>query len=226
MMVDFVGLPGCGKSFMTEKLQQRLSEKGFVVHNLSRNRKTSIACKILFKLAALFLYVSPYYYRKKKMILEKIGDAETIPYESNFFIKEKKKIVKDLILNSFVHNAFDSPKKIFLNDEGIVHKVLYMTIFFKIPLNSMMEIFEILRTKPLTFFIKCSVEQSFASIKERNRKDCPMDFLNNDELLFFLNSFLKKINLMQKMICLPEIDRDNDLEQKLAMVCEVVTGNK
>ncbi|SHK64763.1 hypothetical protein [Fibrobacter sp. UWEL] len=214
MMIDLIGLPGCGKSFFSTRLRHELIQDGFHVQDISRNRSTPFRYKLFFKLMALAVRFFPSCYQKRKIVLKQL-DVQS--KRSSFLDRRINDIVDDILLHIYTHKVLKSKRKIYINDEGILHKVLYLSVFFDVSVERALEIFQPFDTQSLTIFIRNLPEQSFLFIKERNRKDCSMDFLSDDIMKCYLDKFYQKMNVAQRKINLFEIDRNDSLENRVLM---------
>lgn len=188
IVVDFSGLPGCGKSTLTYKLYNELKEENLIVEMFNKNeylntgnRKKNINdyLRLLLPSNIKFYFKIVYPIRKHKVSNGVL----------NYGIKER--IWKELRLVLLYDKLVNIRKNIdvVLIDQGIIQDFSDYIMFRNIPKNIFKNYSELYSKSKNSFLFvsyNASVEESMKRIKLRNRKKYKFDFLKNDDLKKFL----------------------------------------
>lgn len=219
MIIDFIGMPGCGKSFCAKQLENHLLNHGIRVHNMSRDKESTLIYKLIFRVSEKIVKVLPSY--KKKANIIKCQVADYVKDQPLYFKNDFCQILHNVLTHLFVHNVFQKGTAVFINDEGILHKLLYLHVHYNIPIACIIDMYNSLGCNPVNIVINNDVDLSYRYIKSRNRHDCAMDELKDNVLLEYLDSFYNGIHTttLPNTIC---IDRTTPISQNVEILYKII----
>lgn len=176
MRTEFFGLPGCGKTYLVEKIT-----------GIDRNRITKKATTplILFvKKLSRFSPISLYYrFRIKKIIG---NDKLRFVFHSTNI----DEMIDSIVLVASAYKMKISPNGVL--DEGIIQRVVSLGVNYNLDKKDIFNIITIFRNLLFdteVIFVKISVYEAYDAIKERNRKESKMDFFDESTLLQYLQNY-------------------------------------
>lgn len=187
MIVEFFGIPGCGKTYCANKYKEKLKKEGVPYFDFSRCHSSPFFIKltnILFDIAVRFL---PKYRKITKEYLKlydkkKKSVPKHLPFSINYCISR-------ITASLFLHNLFAKTKIQIINDEGMIQWICFLSIQYEISIDSILNIQSPFGNGICNWFVEKSVNQSMENIKKRNRHDCEMDNLDNYSLQSYLEDF-------------------------------------
>lgn len=217
MILELVGPPGSGKTYLSNKMVDVLNKQKIKCVNIIDIQRNNILVKIIWKLTR---YIVKYNYNYKKDLLyfrQIFVDYNDI--KSNFIKVDIDEYIQRLAFLRFLYRKLNNSSKIYIFDEGILQALLSMGIYFDIK----EEIYErylidILPQDIMVINICATNKIVIESIRERNRHVCQMDEFNDDELNSFLNKYNEYYkNTIKQINCL-NIDRSDQLERNIDIV--------
>lgn len=196
MIIEYLGIPGSGKTFFANQYKFDLRSSGVKYIDLSRCKASPIWLKVFYKFAERSFAFVPKYRRIRKQLLalSKKKDCnrepQYLPFSLNYCIDR-------ILLCVLLQDMFGSGKKIAINDEGLLQWIVFLNLQYKVSLR------DIIKYVPLskdcrTKFIICSVETALDNIKRRNRHDCPMDEMSHNLLKKYLCEFSLRCDALEK----------------------------
>ncbi len=192
MIIEYLGMPGSGKTFRLNQYKQKIVDKGVPFLDVSRYSGMSILAKLFYKIADLLILVIPKYRLKMKHYKE---GCTTIPFDSNkeaaFLNTSFDCCIKDIVLAIFIHDVFKKSNWIVLNDEGLLHRITMVIVLYGVDLNRIMEVYHREKHHVETIFVDTSVENAFLNIRNRNRHVCGFDEMDDEMLYGYLNLYDK-----------------------------------
>jgi len=219
MIIDFVGIPGCGKSFLAHELEIKMRKDNYRVYNMSREKITPLKLKIIFKISEKLILLLPSYRKAKHQIECKLSDY--LLSQSLYFKNDLSRILDNILTHTFIHRNFQSGPAIYLNDEGILHKLLYLYVHYDVPITSITEVYSLLQCNVKNVIIHNEVENSLFYIRSRNRHDCIMDDLDDTSLVMYLEKFysaIAAVNLSGYIY----IDRNENISKNIELIYQAV----
>lgn len=188
MFEEYLGIPGCGKTFYANLYKEQLKSENKQFKDISRQKSMSLLLKVFYKFADYAIYVIPKYRKQvflyREACLECRNKPKYIPFSLEYCIK-------DIVLASLLHDIFGNSKSIVLNDEGQLQRIVFLTVQYNVPLDKLLIIWKKYKSDIRTKYIQTSPTKAFLNIKKRNRHVCPMDELNNKLLQEYLEEFYK-----------------------------------
>lgn len=199
MIVEYFGIPGSGKTYQVKLYKQFLKLEGKQFLDISRFCGMPLWLKVFYKIADSVILVLPKY-RKQFSEYKKL--CKDCREESRFVPLSLNACIKDIVLYSMINDMFQHSNKIIINDEGQLHRVIFLIVQFNCSFEHAFGIYQSHKNKGIVRYIKTSSEQAFQNIKKRNRKVCPMDEMNDNLLKDYINAF--------KKVCEDVIHKDNN----------------
>lgn len=178
MYIEYLGIPGCGKTFWKDKYLEQLRADGGALLDVSRQKVMPLWLKVFYKLAESFLLQLPRYKNETREYEEVCKGYRKEPKYLPFSLAY---CIKDIVLASFLHDIFGG-KNIYVNDEGQLQRVVFLVVQYGVPLDALLPIYMKYRGDVKTIYVKTEVETAIANIRRRNRHVCPMDELTDNEL--------------------------------------------
>ncbi|MFJ6990409.1 hypothetical protein [Limosilactobacillus mucosae] len=182
--IELFGIPGSGKSYYAKKMIDDDS-KYLNVTTYLFSRYGSLKFKFFVHGRLSFLYERKI--TKKLILLFK-------PYlnNNNVFGFDVKLIIYiyQMIYLYHIKNLYQNKPKVLFFDEGIIHRLISIEAEFDVPHNIAVKAYHILDNDNVKyFFIDVPVQLAVERIRLRNRNITNMDFLNNLDLVRFLNKY-------------------------------------
>lgn len=186
MIIEFFGIPGCGKTYQANLYKQHLKLEGKRYLDISRSRGLPLWLKLCYKLADFAILILPKY---RKQIAEYREVCYDCPSEPAFVPISLDYCIKDIVLYSLVYDVFGSSRRIILNDEGQLHKIIVLIVQYCCPIDEVMKIYLSHKRKIEIKHIKTSLDKAFNNIKQRNRNVCPMDKMDDNKMKEYMRKF-------------------------------------
>lgn len=194
MVVECIGLPGSGKTYLIRELERELTAGGIRAVNISQRRMDrfswKLGAKILRALAPLDRN-SAKLCRRLKEILRKES-----PLDSRFGIYENTEYsVRSAAVFVRLYRRMMRSPKVYLFDEGLVHTLVKLCADFGIPDGTFLEMAEEtesrLSGRRIVIHNVIEVPDCAASIAKRDRHICAFDELTGDRLDAILREYVR-----------------------------------
>lgn len=186
MIVEYFGIPGSGKTFQASLFKEKLWQEGIKYIDISRYSGMPLWLKVFYKLADYTILVLPKY---RKQIAEYKAACKDCPKDPAFVPFTLDYCIKDIVLYSFINDIFRRSVKTTVNDEGQLHRVIFLIVQFNCPFEQVFGIYRSHMHNETIRYVQTSSEQAFQNIKNRNRKVCPMDEINDELLMEYIKTF-------------------------------------
>lgn len=187
MYVEYLGIPGCGKTFWKDKYLEQLRAEGKPFLDVSRQKVMPLCLKVFYKFAETILLQFPKY---KRLTQEYKSICNGCSREPKFVPFSLAYCIKDVVLATLLHDIFDG-KKIYVNDEGQLQRLVFLSVQFGVAIDKLMPLNMKYRGDVKTIYVKTEVDTAFANIKKRNRHVCPMDELTDETLRAYESEYYK-----------------------------------
>lgn len=223
MIIEAIGLPGSGKTFLFNKLKEKLSDEK-KVYNFTELSRNNLHCKIVVMLFLSFISL-PFTFLNWKKELYTIIDNE-LPHRSSFGLYSSPTYcVNYAILMCIVYRFMYQSEKVFLFDEGMYHNIVKLCSDFNWPIevsekllqkcNELARIEEN-RKNHIVIYNYYPVYETKNSIKNRNRHVSLFDELSNEQL----DSILKRYENYNEKIFKQAIviNRSDSIEKNLRRI--------
>lgn len=187
MIVEYIGIPGCGKTFRANLYKNELKRQGISFIDLSRWKGAPLWLKLFYKVTDRTFVILPKYriMRNRLRILCKDiygRSPKYLPFSVDYCI--------DRIISSiFLEDVFGNLTKIAINDEGLMQWVVFLNLQYGVDLNNILLQIHPLNKNVKTNFIDTDVKTAFGNIKKRDRHICSMDEMEDFALKKYLEEF-------------------------------------
>ena len=196
MYIEYLGIPGCGKTFWKDKFIEGLRKESISFLDLSRQKRMPLWLKVFYKLAEAVILQLPKYKRLTREYREVCKNCTSSPKYLPFSLTY---CIKDIVLASFLHDIFRG-ERIYINDEGQLQRVVFLAVQYDVPLENLMQLYLKYRGNVKTIYVQTSMETSMSNIRKRNRHVCPMDELTEEALLEYETAFLNGCEKVVKVM--------------------------
>lgn len=183
MKFELFGLPGSGKTSLCKKIKKK-----YKIKNPMDFYKYNFFGKILFH-----IFLSTFYFNKSNIKLFK----ELMSFLGDGFYKNiiDNTIDIELYIKYIVFvNYIEQKKGNYVIDEGIIHYCIALYAEYNVDFKIIDIILEKTNVENIKVGLKCSINKAMEQIKIRNRKSCPIDFLEEEKLFFILKKYNDAIN--------------------------------
>lgn len=175
MIYELYGLPGSGKTTICNIVQKK-----YKLNNPMRFFKNNFWGKCCMHLFWYLYSLNNDLKSKKNQILKILGNINVYKNCINPNLNINR-YIDYLMFVYFVEKK--SFKKNIIIDEGIVHYCLALYAEFDVEIEKLERIIKELDIQPkFVMGLKCNILKTFEQIKKRNRKETPIDFLEENKL--------------------------------------------
>lgn len=224
MILETIGLPGSGKTYLCNEIEKKLGNN---INSLNISRLTSNI--FIFKIIKyLFILLSSRtkIARDVKCKVRLVLQQENV--KSSFGIyKDESYSVNMICCFILLYSLLERSKKVYLFDEGIVHTVIKMCAdfeFSKETFNSIMNIIESgLKDKNwVVIYNYIDIEECLASIKKRNRHVCAFDELSAHDLRLILEYYNEYNEFYYSTRKTVGVERNKPMNQKIEVIIDKI----
>lgn len=192
MVIDIIGAPGSGKTTVCNRIKNSLRRRSIPYIDMTGRKNTPFQIKVFIRLCMIWIYLSPMYRSIYNEIEVKLAQY---PKESNkYFYSNLGSIMRDVVRHVFAHKLFEKNNIYLLNDEGVLHKMLPISIQHGVPVNVLVEIYKSFNMDLKLILVDSDIEQVFTNNIRRNRHDCDYDNMNEVELRNYLAAYYDVLN--------------------------------
>ena len=197
MIVEFLGIPGSGKTYNKQLYIKQLKNAKRERIDISRWKGMPFCLKLFYKFSDYSIFLFPKYRRLFKLY----KDACVVKSDSSkYFPLSFDTCLRDIVQASFLHDFFGKWNRIVLNDEGQLQRIVTLAVQYEVEIEDLMSVYLAEHHPEETMFVEISTDDAFCNIKTRNRHDCKMDEMNDDMLKNYLNDFDNACKMCMKMI--------------------------
>lgn len=181
MIIEYFGLPGSGKTTFCNRIcnEQHLKNPRIFF-------KDNLFGKILFHIFLNTFYIN-------YSLLKKYKEGKKILSNKKYVNKINPNIsielyLKYIVFIFYIENRYDA----IVLDEGVIHYLTALYAEFEVDFDLLDDIYKIFKVIDKDIVYKstnCDISKAIENCKKRNRKDAPIDFLNDDELYSIENRY-------------------------------------
>ncbi|HFI0273250.1 TPA: AAA family ATPase [Streptococcus suis] len=194
MIIDLNGLPGSGKSTVVNDFTQ--SNQQFELKGTEEFIKLSKLQKISLLRLLIDTKNRKFFFLIGKLGKKNTSTAKGIGRYERLIARLYSLYVFQLIQESQVE------KKNYIFDEGIIQSLVPITLGFELDIEVLKKFSKLLVSIDF-LFVHCEISEteSFSRIVKRNRQTAAMDFLTNNELQTFLQTYALRLSEIREILC-------------------------
>lgn len=213
MVIEFLGSPGSGKTYLANCLVEFLNENNIKCKNLVDLNRTKIQYKIIFKLVRMYLKINP---KTKTQILKIAKNFDCKGYDN---LNIGKEIALEFVFYCYLYKKLQNKNNIYLLDEGIEQQIATLMTFYSLTENEIQYLHSFIDFKQNIIVINVDLNDNIESIKQRNRHVCSIDEYKGEKLKKFLIEYQNSVNyLTRRKDCLI-IYRNDLLKNNINKIC-------
>lgn len=200
IIVDFNGLPGCGKSTYVSTLYKKITEAGDICYLFNKNEYMVLHNKAGKIKDYMRLLLLPNFVYCIKMLLK----WKKTKFNRKISIKDKIwKTLRIVILDDKIHRLSKIEDGILLIDQGIIQDYADFFIDKELSENEIMRYtnkFADIANKIIFVNCKITVEETIKRIKKRDRKKYDVDKMPEKELKEYLRLQQENLTKIRKKL--------------------------
>jgi hypothetical protein len=225
MVIECIGLPGSGKTFLMSHLEQEIGKRGLRCINASDRSMNRFSWKAARKLlhAGIFLMRGARQVRarmEKALLMEPQAHSRYGIYEDERFTLESAAIFR------LVYRHMMASDTVYLFDEGLVHAIVKFCADFAMggeTFGALIEAAESgLKGKRLVVYNAISEENCFVSLRKRDRHICAFDELPDDALHGILREYARLNTIYASGHTTVKVLREEDIEVKIVRIMQAL----
>ena len=233
MVVECIGLPGSGKTYLMRSVEEELLKRGIPCVNAGERSMHSVwwkaAKKVLHR--TIFLDRGAREIRGRFLsILEKEK-----PLQSRYGINTDERFtVESAAIFVAAYRLMERSEKVYLFDEGLVHTIVKFCAEFHLPESVFLEMVAACgpfdELSRIVVHNRISVDDCVRSIQERDRHICAFDELPEEKLRELLEQYAGLNACYAAHYPVLTVSRTEDEAEKRKRICGGIfrkrTGNK
>ena len=233
MVVECIGLPGSGKTYLMRSVEEELLKRGIPCVNAGERSMRSMWWKAGKKVLhrTIFLDRGAREIRGRFLsILEKEK-----PLQSRYGINTDERFtVESAAIFVAAYRLMERSEKVYLFDEGLVHTIVKFCAEFHLPESVFLEMVAACgpfdELSRIVVHNRISVDDCFRSIQKRNRHICAFDELPEELLRELLGEYSRLNACYAAHYPVLTVSRTEDEAEKRKRICGGIfrkrTGNK
>lgn len=221
MVIECIGLPGSGKTYLLKGLERALRAQGTEVVNVTERMMDRLSWKAAAKLmrAGAFMDRESASLRKR---LEKILQQEE-PLKSRFGIYDDADYtIRSAAALIALYRKMGKSPKVYLFDEGLIHTLVKLCadcmIRDDVFLQMAAEVVKSVQGEWTVVFNEITAEQCMASIKARDRHICTFDELSDRQLERILAEYERLNECYSAHYPVLRVNRSQELETRTDLI--------
>lgn len=226
MIIEFMGLPGVGKSYLGKQLENELSYRGIKCISVVERSRTSLRWKLLSKCLHIIIPTTAYYRELREELIEiasaSANNSSRAVYNDNSV--DIVDYIEQIVFLNYVYTKLQSSRTVYIFDEGIAQQFANIIVNFGSSIETVQYMLLLLGENPKTVYLTYPFEKIKQSITARNRHVCYIDELRDKELDQFLSSYQKACDSIACVVKPFIIDRTDDNRLYIDKVMQVILG--
>ena len=226
MVIECIGLPGSGKTYLMAHLEQEIRKRGVRCVNASDRSMNRFSWKAARKLlhAGIFLERNA---RRMRARMEKALQAEREAYSQYGIYEDERYTLESAAVFRLVYRRMMRSDTVYLFDEGLVHAIVKYCADFALRDDTFLKLTEAAEAgisgKRMVVYNAISEESCFASLRERDRHICAFDELPDDALRGILREYARLNALYENSHKVVVVRRDEEIEVKTGRIMTALT---
>lgn len=226
MVIECIGLPGSGKSFLMSYLEQEIGKRGLRCINASDRSMKRFSWKAARKLlhAGIFLTREA---RQVRAQMEKALQREPQARSRYGIYEDERFTLESAAVFRLAYRHMMASDTVYLFDEGLVHAIVKFCADFAMGGDTFEALIEAaesgLKGKRLVVYNAISEENCFVSLRKRDRHICAFDELPDDALHGILREYARLNTIYASGHTTVKVLREEDIEVKTARIMTAVT---
>lgn len=221
MVIECIGLPGSGKTFLFDKLSEELKEREVEYVNVSERCMNSILWKIGKKLARALIFLSGDARRYRDGMRKLIRGREKT--ESSFGIfKDPEYTIRSAALLIYLYQRMMESHKIYLFDEGLVHTLVKFCADHKVSSRTFTRMAAMTERRlsgdRIVVLNEISQQACLESIQQRNRHICEFDELSAEQLTEILSEYDRLNELYRERYSVLTVKREDKVRTNVSRI--------
>ena len=224
MIIEMIGSPGSGKTYLSNKIVKSLNNQNKFAINVIDAQRSKLSIKVLLYVYKKIIKLSFTYKKELKKMREIFKDYEN--KDSNFIKVNLNDYIERITFFNILYNKLNSSSKIYIFDEGILQTLSTMSVYFDIEESLCKENLKYILPQNINVvYIQASSEVVIESIKKRNRHVCAMDELDGETLENFLVKYINYCKYITQFSNCLKIYRDDDIEDNIKKIIFTIENN-
>lgn len=224
MIIEFMGLPGVGKSYLGKQIEKELSYRGIKCISVVERSRTSLIWKFLSKCLHIGVSRMPKYRRLRNELVDLAYPYASARARYNENTVRIANYIEQIAFLDYVYTKQHSSKNVYIYDEGIAQQFVNMIVNFGVDIEIIQSMILLLGKYPKMVYMTYSVKKIKESIAIRNRHVCYIDELKDGELNKFLISYQEACNLVSCIFKPLNIDRADDEQLNIDKIMRSING--
>lgn len=195
MLIDYIGIPGCGKTYQTNLAKVYCLKEGISFVDISHGKNASLFVKLLLVLSEKSLLLTSDYKRCVSHFKTRASQASPkyLPFSLEYCVQR-------ILGAKILAKLFRDCRKVAFNDEGVFQWVVFLSLQYGIPIKEIIDTCSLEKVDSHTIYISISEMAAFGNIKKRNRHVCEMDEMRDSELMDYLKEFNNSCNQLNHLL--------------------------
>ena len=225
MVIECIGLPGSGKTYLMAHLEEEIRKNGVRCVNASDRSMNRVSWKAARKLlhAGIFLERNA---RRLQARMEKALRAESQAHSQYGIYKDERYTLESAAVFRLVYRRMMRSDTIYLFDEGLVHAVVKFCADFALQEETFLKLMEAAESgisgKRLVVYNAISQDSCFASLRKRNRHICDFDELPDDALRGILREYARLNTAYENSHKVVTVRREEEIDDKTGRIMEAL----
>lgn len=217
MVIEFMGMPGVGKTYLADALIKNVDKKSVKAVNLVEMSRHNTFYKVYFRFLRVLTKILPNYKKLRYELAQFVKPyANKNAAFNDIYIDS---YVNTLIMYKLLHDKYDSSKNLYILDEGIVQQLVNMKVNYDIDDDTVKNIISAVDKRIDLVYILASFDITIASIEKRNRHVCYIDELKDEQLKAFLEKYNESCEALAQTVSPVVVKRGDNIEDNIIHIC-------
>lgn len=225
MVIECIGLPGSGKTYLMAHLEEEIRKNGVRCVNASDRSMNRVSWKAARKL----LHAGIFFERNARRLqarMEKALRAESQAHSQYGIYKDERYTLESAAVFRLVYRRMMRSDTVYLFDEGLVHAVVKFCADFALQEETFLKLMEAAESgisgKRLVVYNAISQDSCFASLRKRNRHICDFDELPDDALRGILREYARLNTAYENSHKVVTVRREEEIDDKTGRIMEAL----